>query len=239
MIMRLARSAPDDRMTALTVSTPQVSAQEPLRVAIVEDDRTTRDGLAALIDGTPGYRCVGRYGSVEEALRTSRDGAAHVLLLDINLPGMSGSEGVRLLRERCPSTEVLMLTVYAEQDCVFESICNGAVGYLLKKTPPVKLLDAIREAATGGAPMSPEVARKVVTLFRKTVPTDPHVDPLTPQELRLLQLLADGHSYQAAAERLNISVNTVRSYIRVVYDKLHVHSKSEAVSKALRRGLIV
>src|SRR5438128_58633 len=131
-----------------------------------------------------------------------------------------------------------MLTVYADADKVFESVCNGAVGYLLKKTPPAKLLDAIREAATGGAPMSPEVARRVVTLFRRTGPPEPHTERLTAQEVRLLQLLADGHSYQAAGEQLDITVNTVRSYIRTVYDKLHVHSKSEAVTKALRRGLI-
>src|SRR5262249_35878249 len=160
------------------------------------------------------------------------------VLLDVNLPGMSGAQGVRALKERFPSTEVLMLTVYAGEDRVFESICNGAVGYLLKKTPPAKLLEAIREAATGGAPMSPDMARKMVLLFRKTAPPDPSLEPLTPQELRLLQLLADGHSYQAASEQLEISVNTVRSYIRNIYEKLHVHSKSEAVSKALRRGLI-
>lgn len=210
----------------------------PLRIVIVEDDRTLRDGLAALIDGTAGYRCVGRHASVEEALRGPRDSAPGVFLLDINLPGIPGSEGVKLLKARFPSAEVLMLTVYAEQDKVFESICNGAVGYLLKKTSPVKLLDAIREAATGGAPMSPEVARKVVTLFRKTAPSASDTEALTGQELRLLQLLADGHSYQAAGTQLEISVNTVRSYIRNIYDKLHVHSKSEAVSKALRRGLI-
>jgi DNA-binding NarL/FixJ family response regulator len=208
-------------------------------VAIVEDDATTREGLAALIEGTPGYRCVGRYVSVEDALRRWGDRCADVLLLDVNLPGVSGAEGVRALRERHPSTEVLMLTVYADQDKVFRSICNGAVGYLLKKTPPARLLDAIREAATGGAPMSPEIARKVVTLFRRTSPPEADPEPLTPQELRLLSLLTEGHSYRAAAEQLGISVNTVRSYIRNVYDKLHVHSKSEAVSKALRRGIIV
>src|SRR5262245_26435784 len=197
-----------------------------------------RDGLAALIAGTPGFECVGRYGSVEEALRARELSAADVLLLDVHLPGMSGSEGVRLLRERFPSTEILMLTVYAEQETIFESICSGAVGYLLKKTPAARLLEAIAEAASGGAPMSPEVARKVVTLFRKSAPADPAAEPLTPQELRLLQLLADGHSYQAAADQLDITVNTVRSYVRTVYDKLHVHSKSAAVSKALRQRLI-
>jgi DNA-binding NarL/FixJ family response regulator len=209
-------------------------------VAIVEDDVTTRDGLAALIEATPGYRCVGRYGSVESLLRASLDRPADVLLLDINLPGISGSEGVRLVRERWASTEVLMLTVYSDEDKIFESICNGAVGYLLKKTRAARLVDAIREAANGGAPMSPEIARKVVTLFRKAPPpAERPFEALTAQELRLLQLLADGHSYQAAGDLLAISLNTVRGYVRNVYDKLHVHSKSEAVSKALRSGLIV
>ncbi|MEQ1757231.1 MAG: response regulator transcription factor [Vicinamibacterales bacterium] len=210
-----------------------------LRVALVEDDRTTRDGLAMLINDAPGYTAVGQYASVEAALAGLRSGEADVMLLDVHLPGISGPEGVLLFRERFPGTAVLMLTVYAGEDKVFESICNGAVGYLLKKTPPAKLLEAIREAATGGAPMSPEVARKVVELFRRMPVREPVEEPLTAQETRLLQLLADGHSYQAAASRLDISVNTVRSYVRTVYEKLHVHTKSEAVSKAIRRGMIV
>jgi len=237
MAMRLARRDVRSKMAPVTAAVQAVP--EPLRVAIVEDDRKMREGLAALIEGTAGYRCVGQYGSVEEALRRTPERGTDVFLLDVNLPGVSGSEGVRALRERCPTAEVLMLTVYADDDKVFESICNGAVGYLLKKTPPARLLDAIREAAGGGAPMSPEVARRVVTLFRKTVPAEPQGEQLSAQEVRLLQLLADGYSYQAAGDKLDISVNTVRSYIRTVYDKLHVHSKSEAVSKALRRGLIV
>lgn len=216
----------------------QPATRSPVTVAIVEDDRTMRDGLATLVDGAAGYRCVGRYGSVEEALRAPGANAADVMLLDIKLPGVPGTEGVRLLRERNPSTEVLMLSVYADQARVFEAICNGAVGYLLKKTRPARLLEAIREAASGGAPMSPEIARKVVTLFRRTMPPDPPAEALTPQELRLLQLLAEGQSYEAAGVALGISVNTVRSYVRNVYEKLHVHSKSEAVSKALRHGLI-
>lgn len=211
----------------------------PLRVAIVEDDAAMSGGLAALIDSNAGYRCAGRYGSVEELLRRPPARDVDVILLDINLPGVDGAQGVRLLRERFISTEVLMLTVYADEQRVFESICNGAVGYLLKKTPPAKLLEAIREAANGGAPMSPEIARKVVTLFR-TARGD-HAernDVLTPQEVRLLQLLAAGHSYGAAGDELDISINTVRSHVRNVYDKLHVHSKSAAVTKALRNGLI-
>lgn len=226
-------------MSPVTAMRPHGLPSEPLRVVIVEDDGATRDGLAALIDGTSGYRCVGRYDSVEQALAGSIERGADVVLLDVTLPGMSGSAGVRALRDRWPSTEILMLTAYTEEDKVFESICNGAVGYLLKKTPPARLLEAIREAATGGAPMSPEIARKVVTLFRKAAPAEPSAEQLTPQELRLLQLLAEGNSYQAAGKQLEITVNTVRTHVRNVYDKLHVHSKSEAVSMAMRRGLIV
>jgi len=190
-----------------------------------------------LINGTPGYRCVATYRSVEDALRSTAGEAADVLLLDINLPGMLGSEGVKELKQKHPSMEILMLTVYAEQDKVFESICNGACGYLLKETPPAKLHQPITEAHRGGAPMSPEIARKVVTLFQKAGPVE-KVDALTPQEVRLLKLLSEGYSYQGASEHLNISVNTVRDYIRSIYEKLHVHSKSEAVTKALRSRII-
>jgi len=209
-----------------------------IRVVIVEDDRATREGLRLLIDGTPGYHCVATFRSVEETLHTIAQHVPDVLLLDIHLPGMLGSDGVRLLKEKCPAIEILMLTIYAEQDLVFESICNGAGGYLLKKTPPAKLLEAISEAFHGGSPMSPEIARKVVTLFQKTGPPEKLDEELTPQEVRLLKLLSQGYSYQGTADRLHISVNTVRDYIRSIYDKLHVHSKSEAVSKALRSRLI-
>jgi DNA-binding NarL/FixJ family response regulator len=209
-----------------------------LRVAIIEDDRTTREGLATLVGGATGCTCVGAYRSVEEALRAQSGGLGDVVLLDIDLPGIPGSEGARVIREQQPSTEVLMLTAFADDDKVFRSICNGAVGYLLKKTPASKLLVAIREAACGGAPMSPEIARKVVTLFRSVAPPLDQTERLTAQEIRLLQLLADGHSYQAAALQLDISINTVRTHVRSVYEKLHVHSKSEAVSQALRRGWI-
>ncbi|HEV8482181.1 MAG TPA: response regulator transcription factor [Blastocatellia bacterium] len=213
-------------------------ANEPIRVVIVEDDRPTREGLSLLISGTPGYRCIATHRSVEDALRSIVSEAPDVLLLDINLPGMPGSEGVRALKQKRPSMEILMLTVYAEQDKVFESICNGACGYLLKETPPARLLEAISEAHCGGAPMSPEIARKVVTQFQKTGPAEKLDGQLTPQEVRLLRLLSEGYSYQGSADRLNISINTVRDYIRTIYEKLHVHSKSEAVTKALRSRII-
>jgi DNA-binding NarL/FixJ family response regulator len=210
----------------------------PIRVGIVEDDRATREGLGMLISGTPGYQCVNTFRSVEDALRRADGEPPDVLLLDIHLPGMLGSDGVRLLQEKYPSVQIIMLTVYAEEDKVFESICNGACGYLLKETPPARLLEAISEAHQGGSPMSPEIARKVVTLFQKTGPAEKFDEQLSPQEVRLLKLLVQGYSYKAAAEHLKISVNTIRDYIRSIYDKLHVHSKSEAVGKALRNRLI-
>src|SRR5207245_1665197 len=216
----------------------RMESDNPINVVVVEDDRFTREGLALIISGTPGYNCVGAYSSVEEALRRLPVKSPDVMLLDIHLPGMLGSEGVRVLKEKHPTLQVLMLTIFAEQDKIFESICNGACGYLLKKTPPARLLEAIREAHNGGSPMSPEIARKVVTLFQKSGPPEKLDQQLTPQEKRLLALLAEGYSYNVAAERLNISINTVSNYIRSIYDKLHVHSRSEAVSKALRNRLI-
>src|SRR5438132_12372718 len=172
---------------------------------IVEDDRAVREGLSLIIDGTPGYACVGAFGSVEEGLQLPATLNPDVMLLDINLPGMLGSEGVGFFRSKYPALQVLMLTVYAEQDKVFESICNGASGYMLKKTPPVRLLEAIRETHEGGAPMSPEIARKVFTLFQKTGPPERLERNLTPQEMRILKLLVEGHTYQSTADHLNVS----------------------------------
>lgn len=215
-----------------------VMPDETIRTAVVEDDEVTRDCLRLLVGGTPGFACVGAFGSVEEALARQFEEPPDVLLLDIHLPGMLGSEGVRLFREKYPALQILMLTVYAEEDMVFESICNGACGYLLKKTPPARLIEAIREAHEGGAPMTPEIARKVVTLFRQTPRAPRDCEDLTPHETRLLKLLAEGYSYQDAADRFGVSINTLRNHIRSIYDKLHVHSKSAAVGKALRLGLI-
>lgn len=210
----------------------------PIRVAIVEDDRTTRQGLALLIGGTPGYECVGQFRSVEDALRP-HEAAPDVILLDINLPGVPGTQGVKLLREKYNAAEIVMLTVFDAQDHVFESICNGACGYLLKKTPPARLLEAIAEAHQGGAPMTPEIARRVVTLFQEAPPARRDDDHgLSPRELAVLGLLAEGYSYTALASQLGITANTVRNHIRGIYEKLHVHSRSEAVSKAIRKRVI-
>jgi DNA-binding NarL/FixJ family response regulator len=209
-----------------------------IRVAIVEDQRRTREGLAALIDGSPGFRTVGRFGSMEEALEGTEREAPNVLLADIGLPGMSGIEGVRRLKARFPTLQILMLTVYSDNDHIFEAICAGACGYLLKDTPPAKLLESIREVFEGGAPMSPEVARKAVMMFQKIAPPRRQEHRLSAREIEVLNLLVEGHSYKTAADAMNVSVDTIRFHIRNIYEKLHVHSKSEAVIAALRQGII-
>jgi len=214
-----------------------MSADE-IRLAIVEDQDRTREGLAILLRGMPGCRLVGAFESMERALRELKNEPPHVALLDIQLPGMSGIEGVRLLKERFPDLQVLMLTVFADNDHVFEAICAGASGYLLKDTPPERLTEAIRELHAGGAPMSPEIARKVVGMFGKVAPPRKEEHRLSPREVELLKLLAEGHSYKTAAKALSISIDTVRFHIRNIYDKLHVHSKSEAVIQALRQGIV-
>lgn len=224
-------------MNRWNMTQPGISVLSPIRVGIVEDDKAVRDGLAQLIGGTPGYECAAAFRSVEEAM-ANMTAPPDVMLLDIHLPGMPGTEGVRALRERHPRLQVLMLTIDADEDSIFEAIRNGACGYLLKKTPPSQLLEAVSQVQEGGAPMSPEIARKVLEIFQKMRPPETAKYSLTPQEVRLLALLAQGYSYQGIANQIHVSINTVRNYIRSVYDKLHVHSKSEAVSKALRRGLI-
>jgi DNA-binding NarL/FixJ family response regulator len=211
---------------------------ETLLVAIVEDDRATREGLAVLVGGTSGHRCVGAWGSVEEALHASVERAPRIVLLDIDLPGVPGSQGVAKLRERFPAATFVMLTVYDGEEAVFESILNGASGYLLKSTPPARLLEALHEAADGGAPMTPIVARRVLGMVRTGAPKrEPTVD-LTDSQRRLLELLAEGNGYRGVAAAMGITPNTVRNHVRAVYEKLHVHSKNEAVARALRDGLI-
>lgn len=212
--------------------------QAVINTAIVEDQRDIREGLAMLINGTPGYRCTGSYRSMEEALVKIRAETAEVVLCDIGLPGMSGIEGIRLLKEKHPRLQLLMLTVYEDDDRIFDALCAGACGYLLKRTPPARLLEALREAVTGGAPMSPEIAARVISLFRDIRPQE-HADyELTPHEIRLLKLLVEGFNYTTAAAELKISYNTVKFHMRHIYEKLQVHSKSEAVAKAMRERLV-
>jgi DNA-binding NarL/FixJ family response regulator len=209
-----------------------------IQVAIVEDQPEIRDGLAILISGTGGFRIAGKFGSIETALSLIASALPDVILVDIGLPGMSGIDGIPLLRERCPGALVLVLTIHDDDDRIFRALCAGASGYLLKNTPPAKLLDSLREAVNGGAPMSPEVARRVVQLFRQFRPPELTEEDLTPHQARLLKFLADGHNFRRAAEELGVSMNTIAFHTKRIYEKLHVHSRSEAVAKALRHGLI-
>jgi DNA-binding NarL/FixJ family response regulator len=209
-----------------------------LGVVIIEDMRDVREGLSVLINGTAGFRCISAWRTMEEALAHLAPDSTDVILTDIGLPGMSGIEGIRALRERMPDVPILALTVYDSDEQVFRALCAGASGYLLKNTPPARLLDSLKEVAAGGAPMSPEVARRVLRLFREFHPPVHANYHLTQQELELLKLLVDGHHKKTAAETLGISVNTVSFHLKHVYEKLQVHSKSEAVAKALRERII-
>lgn len=209
-----------------------------IRVVIIEDQPDIRDGLACLIDSAPGYSTAGRFASMEEALAELTPTAADVALVDLGLPGISGLAGIRRLRETHPNVLLLVLTVYSDDDRIFEALCAGASGYLLKKTAPDRLLESIQEVMEGGSPMSPEVARRVVSLFRLVRPPDKADHHLTPHEIRLLKLLMDGHSYRSAAAQLGVSTHTVSFHLRQVYAKLQVHSKSEAVARAMRTGVI-
>jgi DNA-binding NarL/FixJ family response regulator len=211
---------------------------EVITIANIEDQREIREGLAMLIDGTPGFQCIGKYRSMEEALTGISDRVPDVALVDIGLPGMSGIDGIRLLKERHPGMTLVMFTVYDDDRRIFAALCAGASGYLLKKTPPARLLECLKEAASGGSPISPEIARKVIALFREVRPPDNVDYELTPHEIRLLRLLVEGYSYKGAAAELRISVNTIAFHTKRIYEKLHVHSKSEAVSKALRGRIV-
>ena len=214
------------------------SPDADIKVAIIEDLRDVREGLAILIDGTSGFDCVGRYRSVEEAIAKVGPQEPNIILTDIGLPGMDGIEGIKILRRELPEASFLALSVYDDDERIFAALCAGACGYLLKNTEPARLIESLKEVASGGAPMSPEVARKVVTLFRDFAPPS-HADyHFTPQETELLRLLTEGHSYKTAARKLKISFHTVSFHLRNVYEKLQVHSKSEAVIKALRENLV-
>ena len=210
-------------------------APEVIRTGIVEDDEETRTGLAFLLNNAPGVVCDHAYDSVEDALQGIVREPPQVLLLDIGLRGMDGIEGVGVLRRLEPSLAVIMLSVFRDEDRVFRAICAGACGYLLKTTAPDRILSAVREVHGGGAAMSPEIAIRVLRLLRKDLAPDPE---LTPRERKLLKLMADGHQNKTAAADLGITIHTIGFHLRSIYGKLHVHSRAEAVARALRSGLI-
>lgn len=208
-----------------------------IRVAIVEDDKVTREGLAGLIAVSEGFELAGAFRSVEDAMTSGMDRPG-VLLLDVQLPGISGPRGIAGFLQRWPDLKIVMLTVFEESEHIFESICEGACGYLLKHTERHRLLESIREAHEGGAPMTPAIARRMLDLFRANTRKAARARVLSDKETEVVTLLAEGYSYAGIAARLDISENTVRNHIRSIYDKLHVHTSSEAVSKAVRERLI-
>ena len=206
----------------------------PIKVAIVEDDEGIRTSLGALLRRAPSIRFAGDYPDAETALREIPKVPPDVVLMDINLPGMNGVECVRQLKATVPKVQVLMLTVYEDSDSLFNSLKAGASGYLLKRTASSRLLEAIRDVHDGGSPMTPQLARRVVQFFAKTTSDESPVSRLTAGEKDFLDQLANGYAYKEIADRMKISIDTVRSYVRTVYEKLHVHSRTEAVVKYLR-----
>jgi DNA-binding NarL/FixJ family response regulator len=205
-----------------------------IKVAIVDDDEGIRGSLSALIKRAPGFKLTGEYANGEIALKEIPLHPPDVVLMDINLPGMKGYECVRQLKAAHPAIQFLMLTVYEDSDSLFNSLRAGASGYLLKRTATTRLLEAIQDVCTGGSPMTPQLARRVVQFFSKPSAEALPLAKLTPAEREFLDQLANGYAYKEIADRMNISIDTVRSYVRTVYEKLHVHSRTEAVVKYLR-----
>lgn len=211
-----------------------MTMQPPIRVAIVDDDRALCAAMAAFLDATPGFQCVGVHFTAESALQGIPARPPDVVLMDINMPGRDGIACVRELKARLPDTQIVMLTVYEDTDKIFAALSAGATGYLLKRLSPEKLLEAIREVHEGGSPMSSSIARKVVASFRQGGPPPRPPLPLSPREQAVLEALARGLTYKQIADQLQISVDTIRTYIRRIYEKLHVQSRTEAVAKYLR-----
>ena len=209
-----------------------------IKVLLVEDQRDVREGLYALINGSSGFRCLAAFRTMEEALRAVDRELPDVVLTDVGLPGMSGIEGTRILKQAHPELPVVALTVYDDDEDVFSALCAGATGYLLKNTPPAKLLESLKDVVSGGAPMSPEIALRVIRLFREFSPPPRASYRLTQQEVELLKLIVNGHTYKTAAYDLGISISTVSFHLQNIYNKLQVHSKTEAVAKALRDRLV-
>jgi DNA-binding NarL/FixJ family response regulator len=209
-----------------------------IKTMIIEDQRELREGLQTLINFTEGFKCTGAFRTAEEGVARAKNEPPDVVLTDIGLPGMDGIEGIRALKEMYPNLIILVLTIHDDNERIFDALCAGACGYLLKRTPPTKLLENIREAVTGGAPMSPEVALRVIKLFREVRPPERVDYDLTAHETRILKLLVDGYNFTTAAKKLGVSYNTIKFHMSKIYDKLQVHSKTDAVAKVLQNRLL-
>lgn len=207
----------------------------PIKISIVEDNADMRESVALLLNQAPGLRCVSAYASAEAAVRDLPLQKPDVALVDIHLPGMDGIECVRSLKRQLPQLQVLMLTRYEQSDMIFDSIRAGASGYLLKHTPAAELIQAVEQVHAGGAPMTMQIARKVINHFQQIRQPASDVEKLTPREQEALALLAKGYLYKEIGDHLGISINTLRNHLRAIYDKLHVHSRTEATVKYLER----
>jgi len=212
---------------------PKVPRKMPITVCIVEDDAGLRESIAGFIADSAGFKCLGTFGSGEEALKAIPAHKPDVVLMDINLPGMSGIQCVKKLKEASPKLQTMMLTVYENSDRIFEALAAGACGYLLKSTPPEELIAAIEDIQNGGSPMSSHIARKVVQAFQPAAPAQPLIEQLAPREQEVLELLSKGFAYKQIASKLDLSMGTIRTYIRRIYEKLHVNCRTDAVVKYL------
>ncbi len=206
-----------------------------ITVSIVEDNEQLRGTLARVLDRAEGFRCLGQHPTAEAALEAIPQEKPDVVLMDINLPGINGVECVRRLKSILPATQVVMLTVYEDTENIFNALAAGANGYLLKRTPRAELLEAIKEVSQGGSPMTAHIARKVVQSFQKSAPSPQASENLSTREAEVLDLLSQGFLYKEIAEKLGISYETVHTYIRRIYEKLQVRTRTEAVAKFLRR----
>ncbi|HEY4417474.1 MAG TPA: response regulator transcription factor [Verrucomicrobiae bacterium] len=205
----------------------------PITVCIVDDAPDVRESIEEFINQSADFKCLGTFCSGEEALAEISKLTPNVVLMDINLPGMSGSQCVRKLKDKIPQLQAMMLTVYENSERIFEALSAGACGYMLKSTPPDELLQAIKDMKNGGSPMSSHIARKVVQAFHPTTSVTPLIEKLSPREQQVLELLAEGFAYKQIAANLELSISSIRTYIRSMYEKLHVNSRTEAVVKYL------
>lgn len=210
-----------------------------IKVAIIEDNSNLRRGLVTLINGSVGFECAGAWGNCDNLVKNITDSKPDVILMDIQLPGIDGIEAVKMLKPIFPDIKILMETIFEDDEKVFDSICSGAEGYILKNTPPAQILAAIKEIHEGGAPMTPSIASKVLAMFKAgtTFTRDESYD-LTEREREILKYLVEGRSYKAVAEKCFISLDTVSSHVKNIYKKLQVHSKSEAVGKAIKGKIV-
>lgn len=214
-------------------------ASKPITFSIVDDDAGLRDSIVRFLTGKGGLVCVGQYGGAQEALTGISLERPAVVLMDIKMKGMDGIECVRRLKETVPEVLVIMLTVFEEEDLIFDALMAGASGYLLKRQPPEQLFEAIYDLLAGGSPMSATIARKVVKLLQRfgepSKASSGVRELLSARQLEILDLLAAGEPYKAIGDKMGLSIHTVRGYIRRIYEKLHVHTRTEAVAKYLQR----